>query len=83
MQTSNLTSEPASGGGLQSLVVFLAKVGVTRSTVWRWQKNGWIRLTNIAGKNYVSDEDAAEFVRRAQAGEFSKKPVVPVRSTSQ
>lgn len=32
---------------------------------------------NICGRQYVTDRGLAEFMRRAEAGEFAKKPKVP------
>jgi hypothetical protein len=58
---------------------WLKQIGRTHTTGWRWRKAGWIHPVNIAGRLYVSDAAIAEFVRRAEAGEFSKEHKVPVR----
>lgn len=44
------------------------------------RKRGWLTgVVNIAGRLYITDEGAAEFHRRAKAGEFAKdiKPPHP------
>jgi hypothetical protein len=68
---------------IKSLSTFLAQVGVTKCTAWRWKQRGLLKITNICGRCYVTATDEAEFVRRAQAGEFSKAPVVPRRAVPQ
>jgi predicted site-specific integrase-resolvase len=65
--------------GIVSLVDWRAGVGVSSATCWRWRQKGWLKVTNIAGKNYITGEADAEFQRRATAGEFAKVPVVPRR----
>jgi hypothetical protein len=65
--------------GIVSLVDWRASVGVSSATCWRWRKKGWLEVTNIAGKNYITSEADSEFQRRATAGEFAKEPVVPKR----
>jgi hypothetical protein len=77
---SNLTvanTEP--GRSLKPLSRFAEEIGRIPATIWRWRKEGWLRTVNIAGKVYVASDDEADFCRRAQAGEFSKKAVVPRR----
>ncbi len=59
------------------LSIFARSLSKTPSTIWRWRKSGWLETVNIAGKVYVSSQAVAEFVRRAEAGEFSKQAVVP------
>jgi hypothetical protein len=52
---------------------WLAQVGASRSTGWRWRRDGLIETFSIAGRVYVSDEAVGKFFSRAKAGEFSKK----------
>lgn len=49
--------------------------GLSAVTVWRFRKRGWITTINIAGRPYVTAAAAAEFERRATAGEFAQSPV--------
>lgn len=46
-------------------------------TLWRWRKAGWLKTVNIAGKVYVTPDALGEFLRRLEAGEFSRAPVTP------
>lgn len=48
-------------------------------TAWRFEKRGWLNTVNIAGRRYITSEAAADFVRRAQAGEFAKQHPTPKR----
>lgn len=56
---------------LVALNKWLADMGVTSTTGWRWRKKGVLRVTDIYGRLYISEEAAAEFHRRATAGEFA------------
>jgi predicted site-specific integrase-resolvase len=62
-----------------SLNKWLADVGVTPITAWRWRKKGWLRTVNIAGRQYVTQEAIEDFHRRAAAGEFAQIHKVPSR----
>ena len=50
---------------------WLADMGITNTTGWRWRKRGIIKTVNIYGRLYVSTDATAEFYRRAEAGEFA------------
>ncbi len=56
---------------LRSLTGWLAEVGVSSITGWRWRKRGWLKTVNIGGRHYVSKEAVLEFKRRAELGEFA------------
>jgi hypothetical protein len=80
-QLTNAATEGHSpSSGMRPLSQFAADLGKTPSTVWRWRKLGMLDVVNICGKLYVSDEAIQKFKTRAAAGEFSRKPVVPVRT---
>jgi len=68
-----------SAGAVVSLSKWLAQVGVTPITAWRWRKRGWLKTVNIAGRQYLTQEGIDEFQRRAMAGEFSQEHKVPHR----
>ena len=51
---------------------WLADMGITGTTGWRWRKRGIIKTVNIYGRLYVSTDVVTEFYRRAEAGEFAK-----------
>lgn len=43
-------------------------VGISSATAWRWRKRGFIKTTNICGRQYLLPDDHAEFLRHAAAG---------------
>lgn len=53
---------------------WIAEVGINPSTAWQWRKRGWLSTVNIAGRHYLTAAQRAEFVRRAEAGEFAQAP---------
>lgn len=53
---------------------WIADVGINPSTAWQWRKRGWLKTVNIAGRHYLTAAQRAEFVSRAEAGEFSQGP---------
>lgn len=57
---------------------FTEAIGFSESTIWRFRKQGWLKTTNIAGKQFLMPEAVLEFNRRAASGEFSH-----VRKTDQ
>ena len=59
---------------MMALSVWLARMGRSDTTGWRWARNGWIHPINISGKNYITQDDRAQFEARAAQGEFAKKP---------
>jgi hypothetical protein len=65
-----------------SLSKWLEQVGVTSCTAWRWRKKGWLKTINIAGRQYITQEAASEFQRRASSGEFSQSHKTPSRKNS-
>jgi predicted site-specific integrase-resolvase len=67
---------------IQALQVFCERAGIAPITAWRMRKRGWLPTINIAGRRYVTSEGVAEFKRRAVAGDFSKKHIVPMRVRS-
>jgi hypothetical protein len=59
---------------------FLAEVGRSSVTGWRWRRKGWIDTINIAGRPYVRREAIEKFLTRAEAGEFAKSTALPNRT---
>ena len=53
---------------------FLREIPLSATTGWRYRKLGWLRCINIAGRSYITQEAAADFLRRAKAGEFQRAP---------
>ena len=55
-----------------SLDKFLADMGLSPVSGWRFRNRGWIKTVNIAGRHYVPHEAIVEFNQRAARGEFSR-----------
>jgi len=68
------------GAAVVSLARWMAQVGITPVTAWRWRKKGWLKTVNIAGRQYLTQEAIEEFHRRATAGEFAQVHRVPKRT---
>lgn len=69
-------------GNLVALNQWLTSLGVQPITAWRWRKRGWLPVTNICGRVYVSRETIADFERRAAAGEFSQVHKAPKKEST-
>jgi hypothetical protein len=69
-----ITEQQDDGPGMIALSVWLARMGRSDTTGWRWARNGWIHPINISGKNYINQDDRVQFEARAARGEFAKKP---------
>ena len=50
---------------------WLAEVGISSTTGWRWRKRGAIKTVTIYGRQYISRDEIQEFERRAVAGELA------------
>lgn len=66
--------------GMRSFSSWLREMGVTPVTGWRMRRKNWVRTINIAGRQYITEQEMQNFQRRAEAGEFSKKNPIPTRS---
>ena len=78
-------SETALNPPASNLIPFeswLASIGKTPATGWRWRQRGWIEVVNICGRIYVSRTEIVKFETRAAAGEFSKVHITPGRRTT-
>ena len=53
---------------------------LTRTTGYRYRKQGLISTVNIFGRLYVTRQEIKDFEKRAIAGEFSKEAKTPKRS---
>lgn len=42
-------------------------LGVDRSTLYRWAREGMIHLTRVGGRTFVADAELDRFVARAEA----------------
>ena len=55
-----------------SLDKFMDESGLSPVTCWRFRKRGWLKVENIAGRNYITRAAILEFNQRMKRGEFSK-----------
>jgi len=62
---------------LVSVSKWAAQVGICVTTAWRWRRLGWLRTTNICGRQYLTDAALREFAQRAARGEFASEHKVP------
>ena len=58
---------------------FLRGRNLTRTTGYRYRKDGLLKTVNIYGRLYITREEIEKFERRAIAGEFSKTVKTPQR----
>lgn len=65
------TSSAAEQARLTPFHAFLAGLGCTRVTGWRWRKRGWINTVTITGRLYITQAEGQRFSERAQRGEFT------------
>jgi len=70
-------SEKPTAPKLQRFDSWLSTIPASSTTGWRWRKERMIRTLNIAGRVYVADDAIAEFMARAERGEFAKAHVTP------
>lgn len=65
------------GPEIEPLHTFLRRVPISRTTIWRWRKRGWLPTVQIAGQPYVRKADVDEFLARAGRGEFANVSAPP------
>ena len=46
--------------------------GVTRATVWRWVKVGWLKQIKVGGHVYFTEKDLKAFERRCRECQKNK-----------
>jgi hypothetical protein len=63
---------------LISLNLFAIQSGISAVTLWRWRRAGLIKTVNIYGRQYLSRQEIQSFLKRAEAGEFSRQHKAPV-----
>ena len=82
MQVNPTQSKETLHGNLRSFYGWLDSIDKTRTTGWRWRKEGLIQTINIFGKLYITTDEIARFESRAIAGEFHKEIVAPCHRVS-
>jgi hypothetical protein len=74
MNASATQTTPEAVAGITSLSVYRRQFGVSKTTLWRYRRNGWLKTINVLGKLYVTRESIAEFEAMMRSGELAKKP---------
>jgi hypothetical protein len=75
----NTNSIESGDRAILSLRKFTRDAGIHNSTAWRWRHRGWLKTVNVGGRQYITRDGLAEFMRRAEAGEFAKNMAPPAR----
>ena len=65
---------PQAIAGITSLSVYRRQLGVSKTTMWRYRRNGWLKTINVLGKLYVTRQAIAEFEAMLCSGELAKEP---------
>ena len=58
---------------------FCEIIGISRTTVWRCEREGMLRTILIADRRYVPGEVVEDFSQRAANGEFARPTHTPIR----
>jgi hypothetical protein len=82
MNVHTIANDNRDGPPIVAYEKFLAELGRTPTTGWRWRRNGWLRTTNISGRLYLTADAITDFTRRATDGEFSQKHPTPQRKAA-
>ena len=72
--------DPIAARPVSDLIPFdewLASLGRSKASGWRYRKQNLIPTVNLVGRIFVSRVAIAEFERRALAGEFAKTHRTP------
>ena len=65
---------PQAIAGITSLSVYRRQLGVSKTTLWRYRRNGWLKTINVLGKLYITRESIAKFEAMMRSGELAKEP---------
>ena len=65
---------------IQPFGKFIREAGLSRTTGWRYVQRGWIQVTRIANRPYITREAVQKFLGRAEAGEFAKLNPKPLEA---
>jgi hypothetical protein len=74
MNATATTTTPQAIAGITSLSVYRRQLGVSKTTLWRYRRNGWLKTINVLGKLYITREAIAEFEAMLCSGELAKEP---------
>ena len=67
-------TNPELASGVKSLSTYRRELGRSKTTLWRYRRNGWLKTINVLGKLFVTREAIAEFEAMLCSGELAKEP---------
>jgi hypothetical protein len=70
---SNPVSGDPDAGGME-FALWLAKLGLSRPTGYRYRRDGKVTTHNVEGREFILTGEIHRFWTRVRAGEFAKKP---------
>lgn len=73
MVIMNESLNEVDAGGME-YSLWLAKVGLSRPTGYRYRRDKKIVTYNLEGREFILTEEIVRFWQRVKAGEFAKKP---------
>ncbi len=76
---NHATPSNADPSSLFSFDEYLRGRGLTRTTGYRYRKQGLLTVVNIFGRLYVTRDEIEAFERKAIAGNFAKEAKTPSR----
>ena len=74
MNSKFTQTNPELASGVKSLSTYRRELGRSKTTLWRYRRNGWLKTINVLGKLYVTRESIAEFEAMMRSGELAKEP---------
>lgn len=74
MNATATKTAPEAVAGITSASVYRRQLGVSKTTLWRYRRNGWLKTINVLGKLYITRESIAEFEAMMCSGQLAKEP---------
>jgi hypothetical protein len=74
MNSKFTQTNPELASGVISLSTYRRELGRSKTTLWRYRRNGWLKTINVLGKLYITRESIAEFEAMMRSGELAKEP---------
>jgi hypothetical protein len=78
MKVNSMNVETGSPG-LIAVNRWAAQLGRKPITIWRWERQGKLKLLNISGRKYIANSEIERFTERAAKGEFAQDHPTPKR----
>lgn len=74
MNSKFTQTNPELASGVKSLSTYRRELGRSKTTMWRYRRNGWLKTINVLGKLYITRESIAEFEAMMRSGKLAKEP---------